>query len=185
MRRKARFLLLAGALAVCLAGCGSGGEGGSQPPPDPTAVTESTPTPAPTPAPTPTPKPTPTPDPLLSAVTVELTGKYVLPQDASARRYSDHVMFEFDYKNQTDKEIRGFQGITTFYDMFNKKIISINLENTDSIAAGETIHCSDMYLDVNRFMDDHIKLRDTEFEDMTMSFVPTMVVFSDGSTLGE
>lgn len=184
MKRTVIALLLACVLAAALAGCGSSPEGA--PPPAPaSAAPAATPEPTPEPAPEPTPAPTPAPDPLLSAVSVDLLGKDILPEDRDAWRFSDYVMFDFNYTNHTDKEIRGFQGIVSFYDMFGKEILSLSLENTDPIEAGATINNSDMSLEVNPYIDDHVKLRDTKFEDMTMSFVPTMVVFSDGTTLGE
>ena len=180
MKRKCVAVLLASVLALSMAGCGSTGTA-ADPPPD--TAPAATPSPSPEPTPTPTPRPAPTPNPILSAVTVELIGKDVLWTDAYAGRYSDEVTFDFNYTNNTEKDIRGFQGDMTFYDMFGDEIITISFEDTETVPAGSAMNQPNLYLEVNEFLPEDVKLRDTKFEDMTMEFKATKIIFSDGSVM--
>lgn len=59
------------------------------------------------------------------------------------------------------------------------------LYDTGSIPAKGEIDIKDIGLEINQFMDKHIKLRDTEFEKLQFKFEVTSVAFSDGSILGE
>lgn len=112
-------------------------------------------------------------------ITVLLTGKST-STDKFQQMYVDLV---FSVTNNTDKEIKGVQGVATFKDIFDVDIIKVNCDFTGkSIAPGGTITVDDLSVDINQFMDDHLKLYNTAYDDLHFSYNTTAIVFTDGTT---
>ncbi len=98
-------------------------------------------------------------------------------------RYSDRVELIFDIMNMTDKVIKGVQGNLTICDLFGIKILTINCDFTgNSIPSNNSITVDDLGMDINRFMDDHVKIYNTHFEDLIFEYKVTSIVYSDGTT---
>ena len=115
---------------------------------------------------------------------IELTDKSVTPKNASNWIFSYYVNFVFDVKNNSDKDIQGIEGTATFCDLFGKEIITMGCDFTGyTIKAGETYTESDLSFECNEFMDDHMKLYNTDYADMVMKYEITKIVFSDGTTV--
>lgn len=121
-------------------------------------------------------------------VVVTVTGKTNIEADIYSGRYSDRVMLEIQVTNQTDKAVKGVQGILTINDLFGKKIISSNCDFTgQTILPGETVTYDGIGIDVNEFIDSHVKLYNEEFDDLSFSYKVNAVVYendgdSDSST---
>ncbi|MDE7185923.1 MAG: hypothetical protein K2O13_00185 [Lachnospiraceae bacterium] len=116
-------------------------------------------------------------------VEVSVTDKSNLPADVDAGRYSDTVELTFEVKNRTDKTIRGVQGNLTVYDMFGEKILAMRCDFTgNNIPVDDFITVDDMGLEVNQFMDEHIKLYDTDYPDLQFDYEVTNIVYDDGSS---
>ena len=114
-----------------------------------------------------------------SDVDVKLTGKKSTYDEYD----SPYISLIFSVKNNTEKTIKGVQGVATFNDLFGVKIISINCDFTgNTISPGETITVSDLYFDCNRFMDDHMKLFNTKIDDIKFEYKVKTIVFTDGTT---
>ncbi len=117
-------------------------------------------------------------------VVVTVTNKSNLPQDTNAGRYSDSINFTFDVMNRSDKVIKGIQGILTVYDLFGEEILKINCDFTgNSIPAGESITVDDLEMDINQFMDSHVKFYNTDFSDLQFEYEVTNIVYDDGSSM--
>jgi len=111
-------------------------------------------------------------------VEVELTEKYIFEGD-----YSDYVGFVFTVTNNTEKSIKGVQGIATFKDIFGVEIIKIGVDFTGStIESNQTSTIDDLSLDINQFMDDHMKLYNTAYDDLEFEYEVTSIVFTDGTS---
>lgn len=116
-------------------------------------------------------------------VTVSVTDKQNLDINYNAGRYSPRVEFVFEVYNNTTKDIKGVQGILTIKDLFGVDIMSSSLDFVgQTIGADSSVTVSDLGLDINQFMDDHVKLYNTDFEDLKFEYEVTSIVYSDGTT---
>ena len=123
---------------------------------------------------------------LANAVTLNVYNKNVIEKNASAWRFNDFVELKMNCKNNTDKDIIAVKGIIHITDLFGNGIINISLlYDTGTISAKSEVDIKDIGLEVNQFMEEHIKLRDTEFEKLKFTFETESVAFADGSILGE
>lgn len=123
---------------------------------------------------------------LANAVTLNVYNKNLIPKDTSAWRFNDFVELKMNCKNNTDKDIVAVKGNIKVTDLFGNAILEISLlYDTETIPAKGEIDIEDIGLEVNQFMDEHIKLRDTEFSKLKFSFETTSVAFADGTILGE
>lgn len=119
-------------------------------------------------------------------VVVTVISKTNLEEDYNVGRYSDRVEFGFEITNKTDTPIKGVQGILTIYDLFNEEILSIGCDFTgNTIPAGQSISVSDLGIDINQFMDSHVKLYNTNFSDLNFEYKVTNIVYADGSGMEE
>lgn len=112
-------------------------------------------------------------------VTVMMTGK-----DTFNGEYSEqYVGFIFSIKNNTEKPIKGIQGTATFLDLFGVDILSLNCDFTGiTIEAGDIATVDDLSMDCNQFMDDHMKLYNTAYDDLNFEYKVKSIVFTDGSS---
>lgn len=112
-------------------------------------------------------------------VTVQLTGK----TESTDRLRRQFVNFVFTIKNNTEKSIKGVQGVTVFKDLFGEEILKMNCDFVgQTIEPGAEITISDLSLECNPFMDDHMKLHNTALDDLQFEYQPTSIVFTDGTT---
>ena len=104
--------------------------------------------------------------------------------DYQANRMRDAISLSCVYKNRSKKGIRAFTGIIQFSDLFGKKIKDVHMTITDPIEADNT---GDWFgsLNYNQFMDDDIQLRNTSLSDMKVEWLPSSIIYSDGSTVGD
>jgi len=115
-------------------------------------------------------------------VVVAVTNKINLSENWDAGRYSPRVEFEFTLTNKTAKDIKGIQGVLTIKDMFGADIISINCDFTgNTIPANSSISVSDLGMDINEFMDDHVKLYNENYSDLIFGYGVTNIVYTDGT----
>ena len=117
-------------------------------------------------------------------VKIVVEDKSETPMDSSNWIFSNYVNFVFLITNNSDKPIVGVEGILTINDLFGKKIISMGCDFTgNTIDPGASYRESDLSFECNQFMDDHMKLFNTRFEDLQFIYDITSIVFSDGSTI--
>jgi hypothetical protein len=110
-------------------------------------------------------------------LTVALVNKGVSKGD-----FSENITAEFAYENKGTKDIEGFKGVAEFYNMFGDKIYSVNLAYEKGLPVGKSITWKGS-MHYNQFMNEDQKFRDTPMEKLTFTFVPEMIVFSDGTRL--
>ncbi len=119
-------------------------------------------------------------------VVVTVTNKSNLPKDINAGRFSDRIEVTFDVMNNSDKVIKGVQGNLSVCDLFDEEILKISCDFTgNSIPAGNSITVNDLGIDVNEFMDSHIKFYNTDFSDLKFEYEVTNIVYDDGSSTNE
>ncbi len=119
-------------------------------------------------------------------VVVSVTDKSNLPKDSNAGRYSDRIELIFDVMNRTDKTIRGVQGNLLVNDLFGEQILIMTCDFTgNSIPAGGSITITDLGMDVNEFIDEHVKFYNTDFSDLKFEYEIKNIVYDDGSSKKE
>lgn len=116
-------------------------------------------------------------------VAVTVTDKTNIPENYDSGQYSDRVEFTFDVENLTDKDIKGVQGTLQVLDLFDTEILSIGTDFTgETIPANSSVTIKDLGLDINQFMDTHLKLYNEAYEDLKFQYSVTHVVFADAKT---
>lgn len=119
-------------------------------------------------------------------IVVTVTNKSNLGENWDAGRYSDRVEFAFEIKNRTEKTVKGVQGILKISDLFGVEILSINCDFTgNSIKANGSISVTDLGMDINQFMDTHVKLYNMAFSDLKFEYEVINIVYSDGVSMNE
>ena len=67
-------------------------------------------------------------------------------------------------------------------DLFGKEIISFGCDFTgQKITANKSVTFDNLGIDINEFMDDHVKLYNEDFSDLKFEYSVTSIVYSDGT----
>lgn len=115
---------------------------------------------------------------------VVLTNMVSHEADYSAWMFNPYIVFTFEITNYGDKAIKGIEGIITFNDLFGKEIMEMSCDfSGQTIATGETFVDDDMYFECNPFMDDHMKLYNTDYSDVQAEYEITTIVYEDGTSV--
>lgn len=98
--------------------------------------------------------------------------------------FEDYIQIKCSYENKSEKEIRGFQGVVRFSDIFGDLIYQSGIKIADPVGPGAKGFWTGG-IDYNQFMDDHKALRNTALNDMKVEWIPVTIIFADGTVLGE
>lgn len=111
---------------------------------------------------------------LQEKVGLEITKKTFFKGD-----FKDQIQMDLKFTNKTDKNIKGVQGVVTFYGIFDNEITSSKISYDQGISVGQSkIWKSGM--DYNRFIDRDVKLKDTELKDLRYEWKVNMIVYENG-----
>jgi len=84
------------------------------------------------------------------------------------------------FTNETNKNIKGVEGVLTFYDIFDNKILATKISYDEGISAnGSKIW--KVGRDYNQFMDEDIKLKNKELQNLKYKWEVNTIVYEDGS----
>lgn len=98
--------------------------------------------------------------------------------------FSNYVTFVFDLTNNSDKAIKGVQGILHINDLFGSSIMDVRCDFTGhTIQPHETYTNNDLSYDVNEFSDTDMKLYNEDYSDLNFEYEPTTIVFTDGTSV--
>ena len=118
-----------------------------------------------------------------SPVSVKVVGKENVEADIYNGIYSPRVQFVIEVTNNSDKDIKGVSGVLTINDLFGKEILSTNCDFTGQvIASGATTTYSGLGMDINEFIDEHVKLYNENFDDLSFEYEVSSIVYNDGQT---
>ena len=113
-------------------------------------------------------------------VVVTFTGMTSIPRDTSARRFSDRVEFQISALNNTDRYIRGIQGVVDIQDMFGVSIWRIGADLVGhTISPDGTAQFDGLGVDINQFIDREVRVFTTAFEDLVFIYEVSQVIFAD------
>ena len=111
-------------------------------------------------------------------VEISVVNKTSLYKDFDMGRYNSRVEFNFIIKNNTDKNIRGIQGVLKVKDLFGNTIQTIGCDFTQQvIPAGKSIEFSDLGIDINEFDDDDVRILNESFDDLLFTYEVTSIVY--------
>lgn len=103
--------------------------------------------------------------------------------DADAWRFNPFVELVCKIENMTNKKIKGIQGELVINDLFGKEITTIGWDVTgENIPANGSITQEGYGLEINQFMDDDMKLYNTNYDDLKFEYKVTQIVYADGTT---
>ena len=112
-------------------------------------------------------------------ISVVVLGKNIQKGD-----YSEFILFPYRVTNNSEKNIKGIEGIMHIYDMFGKSIMDIQWDITNGvIEAHNSMTVNDSGLEYNQFMDTHQKVYATAFEDLVFKYEFITVMFTDGTII--
>ncbi|WP_339833480.1 hypothetical protein [Paenibacillus sp. FSL R7-0272] len=114
------------------------------------------------------------------SVQVGLIKKSVTLKDTNKWIFSDVIHMTLDLKNISDKDIKGFQGVITFKDMFDNEIKSLNVKYDEPIKSGASTPYEGSF-ELNQFMDKDTELRETPLEKIKVEFEMDQIIFGDGN----
>ncbi len=114
---------------------------------------------------------------------IAVVEKISTPKDTANWIFSNYVHFAFEITNKGDKAIKGIEGNLTVNDLFGKKIITIGCDFTGEIIDPEEFYGPVMSFECNEFIDEHMKLFNTDYSDLQFSYDITKVVYADGTTV--
>lgn len=103
-------------------------------------------------------------------------------QDTSAWRFQPFVELICKIENMTDKDIKGISGKLIVNDLFGKHIITIDWDITgQNIPANGSITQKDYGVEINQFMDEHMRLYNTDYDDLKFEYKVKQIVYTDGT----
>lgn len=93
------------------------------------------------------------------------------------------VLLDVAFENKSSKDIAGVKSVLNIADMFGDKIINITWSFDGGVAAGQTFVERGSGLEVNQFMDNHMKLWNSELEKLKIQIDTQTIIFKDGTTI--
>lgn len=103
-------------------------------------------------------------------------------KDTSAWKFRPFVELVCKIENKTDRDIKGVEGELTINDLFGKKIITLEWDVTgEDIPANGSITQKDYGLEINKFMDTHMQLYNTDYDDLQFEYKVISIVYTDGT----
>jgi hypothetical protein len=124
------------------------------------------------------PAPTKVDDP--APIEITLLSKRFKPPNDNAHDFQKAILFDLSVANRSAKAVRAFDGVITFTDLLDNRILSLKLAINQSIGAGASMKWSGS-IDFNQFMDDHRRLRDEDQSNLKTKFTLRKVLYADGT----
>lgn len=121
---------------------------------------------------------------LRDALSLTLYKKGFELADPENGEYRDYITFGITYQNNSNKDIRAFQGALDFQDLFGESVLIAGIKIMDPIKAGGKANWPGT-ISYNQFKETHIRLKNLDFNDIKAVWIPEKIIFSDGTTLPE
>jgi hypothetical protein len=94
--------------------------------------------------------------------------------------YIPQTTFALTFWNKTDKDIRGFEGIITYSDIFDNEIESLKLSYDQALPAHHVVTI-EKAVDYNQFIESRAKLYEIEEKNLKYSWKVTTILYEDGT----
>ena len=93
------------------------------------------------------------------------------------------VVFDIAFQNKGSKDIAGAKTTMRVADMFGDKIFNLGWSFDQGVDAGKTSVERGSGLKVNQFMDDHMKIWNSDLDKLKITFDIHKIIFKDGSSI--
>lgn len=132
------------------------------------------------------PKPeTPAAPPKPEPISAKLVKKGFREQDFSGGHYiKAAITFTVEFHNDTDKDIRAFDGVLAFNDLLGNRVHAAKLTISDPIKAGQSFKWEGE-MEYNQFMSQHTTLRGYSMNDTAITLKVHKILFADGTSQTE
>ena len=100
----------------------------------------------------------------------------------SEYNYQEYITYKFVFENKTEKTMKAFTGEIKITDLFDKEIKSFSLTYDDGVPPNSTKNW-DAQTDFNQFIDEDVRLKNKDIEDLKIIWIPEKIIFSDNTTL--
>ena len=98
--------------------------------------------------------------------------------------YDDYASFKFELTNNYEKTISEINGIATLINSRGKQIMKLYFNFIDlEIVAGETLSDKELFYQCSSYKDPDVELYNISYDDLNFVYVPTSIVFTDGTTV--
>lgn len=111
-------------------------------------------------------------------ITIAVTGK----KNSENEYGQQYVSFSLAYENKSEKDIRGVKGVIRVANLFGDKIFNGSWTFDNGLPGKQSTVESGSY-EINRFIDTHQKLWETDFEKMKVTFDVQTILFKDGTQI--
>jgi hypothetical protein len=121
---------------------------------------------------------------LSSTLAVAVYKKGYVPADYSSGSYDDYISLSLTINNLGAKEIRAFKGKLSIKDLFGSLISNYAFDYDKKLKPGQNIRMTSFWK-CNRFVDADNKVRETNLENLKITWFPEAIIFSDGTRIGK
>jgi len=113
-------------------------------------------------------------------VDIEVIDKGFKKADFMVSEFQDKITMTIKFTNKTDKDIRGVEGVITFYDIFDKVIQSTPISYDEGVPKNSSKNWSGAK-DYNQFIDSDVKLNNTDLKNLKYEWKVKTIVYADGT----
>jgi hypothetical protein len=103
-----------------------------------------------------------------------------LTKEFNDQSYLPQITFNLKFWNNTDKDIKGFEGLIMFSDIFDNEVQSVNLSYDEGLKSHYEVTI-ERAIDYNQFIDADRKLKEIENENLKHKWKVTTILYDDGT----
>lgn len=111
-------------------------------------------------------------------VELNIFKKEFVESDFLNGQYEEYIALKMKFFNRSGKEIRGFKGIISFYDIFDEKIYAAELAYDEGLQIGEEKKW-EAFLEYNIFDDEIKTFKNTDLKNLTYKWKVEKIVYKD------
>lgn len=115
-----------------------------------------------------------------SPLAVSLVYKGFKDRNIRNNDFEDDITFVLEIKNKSERDIRAFDGVITFTDLLDNKLLASHLAINDTIPKGKIITWNGQ-IEYNQFKEDHKRLRYADQNAVKLKFIPHKILYGDGT----
>lgn len=100
----------------------------------------------------------------------------VLQKEFVESDWQDQIVIDFEFINNTSKNIKAVKGTIAFFDTFGDEILSSTLKYDNIIPASATAEYK-TGIDYNQFMDSHQRLKDIKLDNLKYTWKAEQIIY--------
>jgi len=111
-------------------------------------------------------------------ISLEIIKKGFVEANYESGNYQDKITMDLKFTNKTGKNIKGFEGVLVYFDIFDNQITGNKITYDEGIPAHES-KIWKTERDYNQFMDEDIKLKDTDLNNLKYEWKVKTIIYED------